>query len=196
MAFSVASNGASSMMAAYMDRQPASGLCAITRLPGRSTRPWVSRTEKIGTSAANIATPSEQRTVIIRLWKSERNVKVLRNRRVQTANRKQRELVLWPGRGLDLLGAQRLIFPGVKQQRPVVAGFEMLHLADKQRVVPGRVAVDYSDHEIRNRALQERNPESLGKPDVQAFRRAARKVVAQNLLVLGQHADAVASGDR
>jgi len=50
MAGSVAWNGASSRMAAYSERQPMSGLCAINRLPGLSTRPCVSRTVKIGFS--------------------------------------------------------------------------------------------------------------------------------------------------
>src|ERR1700694_2328784 len=52
MAASVARNGASSIMAAYMDRQPTSGLWAIRRFPGLRTRPWVSRTVKIGIDEA------------------------------------------------------------------------------------------------------------------------------------------------
>ena len=40
--------GASSRMAAWSDRQPASWLWAMRRLPERSARPWVSRTVKTG----------------------------------------------------------------------------------------------------------------------------------------------------
>src|ERR1700730_10627029 len=52
MAASVALNGASSIMAAYMERQPISGLWAIRRFPGLRTRPWVSRTLKMGIDKA------------------------------------------------------------------------------------------------------------------------------------------------
>src|SRR5215831_3306546 len=47
---SVAWKGASSRIAAYSERQPISGLCAITRLPGRKTRPCVSWTVKTDSS--------------------------------------------------------------------------------------------------------------------------------------------------
>src|ERR1700687_1842015 len=52
MAASVALNGASSIIAAYMERHPISGLWAIRRFPGLRTRPWVSRTVKIGIDEA------------------------------------------------------------------------------------------------------------------------------------------------
>src|SRR5579871_992264 len=145
MACSVAWKGASSMMAAYKERHPTSGLWAIKRFPGRRTRPCVSPTEKIGTSEANIATLARKRARIIRLH--GRRV-VLRDRGVEAADGEERKLVLRPRRGLCLFHAQLLIFAGIEEQGPVVAGFEVFHFPDKQRVIAGRVSVHNPHDEV------------------------------------------------
>src|SRR5580658_187707 len=65
MGRSTAWNGASSRIAAWRDRQPASWLWAINRFPERSTRPWVSRavnTELGGTIIGNYSQRGERPT--------------------------------------------------------------------------------------------------------------------------------------
>ncbi len=97
-----------------------------------------------------------------------------------------------PRRRLCFLDAHLLITSGVEEQRLIVPRFKMLHLADIQCVVAGRMRVDHLHNEVRDRAFEKRNPLPSSKVNSQILDSMSSEVVAQQLLIFRQHANAEA----
>jgi hypothetical protein len=63
-------------------------------------------------------------------------------------------------------------------------------------VVPGQVYIHDSDYEVRYRALQQRRAGAVCKADMRAPSRLSGKVIAQQPLILCEHANAIPPGAR
>ena len=116
--------------------------------------------------------------------------------RIHAADRKQREFILRPLRWPALFFAHVMISAAIEKQRPAFARFKMLHAADVERVVARGMNVDDIHHEVSHRAADQRETVSMHVANMQPRRRPSREMVAQRILILGQHADAEAPRQR
>ena len=78
----------------------------------------------------------------------------------------------------------------MKEERPIFAKFEVLHLCNVERVIPGRMYVGDAGDEAGNSSVDERRACASHKWNLQILLRAPCEVRAQGLLVFRKYADA------